>query len=405
MSTPVKNPSGNVPEDAKHWKYEEVGDTPPVPLEEAWGSGKEPIHGKQLRGRAVHVDPTTGRAEPAPGTNPSQRGDSEVTGDEGQDQGGRPNINPEEDPPDLGEGEGSLSDQDKENPNTGATDNVDPKPEESDEDDDDDESEGEVKNSLLATSEPAQTKVDVEINTDDIEGEGDIEAPEEGDTKAPEESDIKAPEEGDGVVEANNGSPIGNKRKKTSEDEDDGEWTPVRRRTGASLIGPSTSTAIPSNERYFLKDFFPEDTDGEENDLFVSSLRLPAARNVQYDQTRGLDSTALEHGNMERSGLLFERQQQSVSALSTNISGRAVPRDTIPNLPPTIFSRLGSGAPPESLSTALSSISGTNPAAPSVFGSGRSFTFTGPRKMPMLPQPPARPPHWGQTPTYPVGTW
>jgi len=221
VSSPVKNPSRKVPEDAKHWRFEEVGDAPPVPLEEAWGSGKEPIEGKQLRGRAVLIKTATGRAESAPEVNPSLDGDTVFTGDEDQDREGRSNTFLEEDPPSLGEGEGSLSDQDNNNPNTGTTDNINPGASASEEEY---ESEGEVENSLFTTGEPIQTKNDVEID----------------------------PEEGDGVVEANNGFPERNRHTETSEE--DG-WKPAHRRTSAPVFGPLASPVILSKERYCPKGF------------------------------------------------------------------------------------------------------------------------------------------------------
>ena len=88
---------------------------------------------------------------------------------------------------------------------------------------------------------------------------------------------------------------------------DDG-WRSVRRKTSAPVFGSLSSPAIPSNGGYFPKDFDVENPEEENHDLVVSSVRLPAARGVQYDPTRGLDNTTLTYGHTERSDLLFEHE-------------------------------------------------------------------------------------------------
>ncbi|KAF9780912.1 hypothetical protein BJ322DRAFT_1017853 [Thelephora terrestris] len=291
VSTPIKKTKNknnkptlgrDAPKDGKYWTWETREEDPQDPVEVAWGSGKDPIEdGKHLRNRAVRGAPS----ESAPKSladrylQPSQRSASR---DEDQGQENRSQFSPDVGMPsakgeEFGRPNNESGDDDEFINNkinttiSPSRDEVETKVPGTDLSERGDESESEVENALNP-EEPTQTKDEIDFDGDD---EGDTE--DDGDVSDARNS-MKGSENGNGS-------------------ESDG-WKTVPRSKSVSPVNKlSPVRRFEGNERYFPKDTPVEETEGEEDDsMLVSSARLPAARKMNYDKSRSLDTIAQNYG-------------------------------------------------------------------------------------------------------------
>jgi hypothetical protein len=350
------------PEDSRYWRYEARDERPSQPLEEAWGTGLPLIEGKRLRSRAVQWVPALDEPEDlVHQLMPSYQSESMTAGDEGLGNQPQSQFVDNERPSELDEGLdrtnlGLGDDQPLDTTTSSKDDNYETKVPGSDfnmSEKEDNESEKEVSGALIP-DETAQTKISPE-------GEGNAE---DSGSSSGDESDS---EDGSNNTEEPEGddTPVNEGAGDNDREVDDSGWNTVPRRKSASPVNKSHEHKTDlSNEMYFPKDIPVDDLESEAiEQVFVASAYLPAARDVPYDKSRGLESFADQRYDEKPTDDPFfssEKSREMISAADTGTMRWPAIRDNQARIPSSMFSTLGDYAPPPPLNVAsVTTVTGT----------------------------------------------